>query len=88
MSGQNLPWWAAATRPVAEVGVRFADVWDALFGRIETFYKVELDGSWFICEPQEVWAFLGVQPDGDFYTITEVRMTRRQFNNLPEFEGF
>jgi hypothetical protein len=93
-----LPWWAPPFPPMPVEAVSFADIWDALFGRLETFCKVELDGSWFICEAKDLadyelperdgdgWCVTA--PGGDHYTITRVRMTRREFNNLPEFEGF
>lgn len=86
----GIPWWRAAIdNPVKRARTTFADVWDALFGRLETFYKVELDGSWCMVESQEVPDWLEPDVSGfDQYTITPVRMTRRQFDNLPEFEGF
>ena len=62
------------------------DLCDAVFGQAETFYRVELDGSWCICESKDVADIIGA--DQCEYTVSEVRMTRRQFNNLPEFEGF
>lgn len=76
-------------------------LWDDLFGRVETFYRVEVGGAWFICEPGDLcefdlpnkaeafpdgWAV--TVADGDSYTVTPVRMARRQFNALPEFNGF
>lgn len=84
----SIPWWAKATPAPTEIGMRFADLWDALFGRIETFYRVELDGAWCMVEKRDMWEFTLTAPSGDVYTITEVRMTRRQFDNLPEFSGF
>ena len=65
-----------------------ADLWDALFGRIETFVKVGHGGAWFIAEMNDSREFLTTCDDGDIYTFTEVRMTRRQFEKLPEFAGF
>ncbi len=65
-----------------------ANLWDALFGRVETFVKVEHGGSWFICEPRDAWEYKGTASDGDVYITSEVRLTRRQFNNLPVFQGF
>jgi hypothetical protein len=88
MITEPLPWWHPPYPAIAQARVSIADLWDALFGRVETFYRVELDGSWFICEPREVWEWTGTAPSGDVYRITEVRMTRRQFERLPEFGGF
>lgn len=65
-----------------------ADMWDALFGRLLTFYRVEHDGSWFICRAHEVHDWLRDEGDSTVYTVTPVRMTQRQFNALPEFKGF
>lgn len=84
----NIPWWHTPYPTLERPRVLLADLWDALFGRLETFHRVELDGSWFICEPREVWEWLGTAPDGTTYLITDLRMTRRQFNQLPEFDGF
>ncbi|WOB06517.1 hypothetical protein [Piscinibacter gummiphilus] len=84
---EALPWWRPPFPAIEAAKVRFADVWDALFGKLEVFFKVEYDGSWFICEARDVrdWVCEGGPA---IYTVTEVRMTRRQFNNLPEFAGF
>jgi hypothetical protein len=84
----TIPWWKPPFPAAEQISVRFADLWDALFGKIETFVKVEHDGSYFICEPRDSWEFTGTAPDGDVYILTEVRMTRRQFDNMPEFGGF
>jgi len=87
MSTEQVEWWKPGY-VLEGIACKFADVWDALFGKLETFIRVERAGSWFICEPHEAWEFNGTAYDGDVYITTEVRMTRRQFNNLPEFEGF
>lgn len=51
----------------------------------ETYYRIELDGSWCICKSVED---VIDDEDRDQYVITEVRMTRAQFEALPEFDGF
>lgn len=82
----RLPWWTKGIenhKPAPRATL--ADWWDAFFGRLETFYRVELDGSWCIVEPHEVATFT---EGPDRYTIECVEMTRRQFESLPEFEGF
>jgi hypothetical protein len=83
----SIQWWKPG-HVHQQATMKFADLWDALFGKRETFIRVEHAGSWFICEQREAWEFKGTAYDGDVYVTTEVRMTRRQFNNLPEFEGF
>lgn len=90
MTDEVIPWW---TPPLPEDASKsqpltWRDWWDALLGRLETFYKVEHDGSWFICEAHEVWVYQGTQAHGDTYDITPVQMTRRQYEALPEFTGF
>jgi hypothetical protein len=101
MSGM-IPWRTPpAPQQKPEPRPTWRDLWDALFGRRLTFYCVELDGSWFICSAAELVDFdvadkSYVHPDGwcvtapggDHYTITKVRMTRRQYDALPEFQGF
>jgi hypothetical protein len=88
MRAPALPWWRPPYPTTAEPRPTFADWWDALFGRMETFYRVELDGSWCIVDTPEVPDWLQPDLEGYAYVITTVRMTRRQFNNLPEFDGF
>ena len=80
-----IPWPHAPYPPMKQAIVTLADILDAILGRLRTYYRVELDGSWCICE--RVDDILGDE-DREDYTITEVRMTRRQFEALPEFEGF
>lgn len=86
MCAPALPWWRPPYPAAAEPGPTFADWWDALFGRLETFYRVELDGTWCVCEHVE--DVTGDDSEPHPYVITEVRMTRRQYDNLPEFTGF
>lgn len=90
MSTRNIIPWGNPPYPSAPAQRRtFADYWDALFGRRETFARVELDGSWCICELRDATDIAGDwNADSNDYTITQVRMTRRQFEALPEFEGF
>lgn len=61
-----------------------ADAWDALFGRYEPYYRVELDGCYCIVPVQDVDAY----PPSGGYTVTPTIMTRRQVAALPEFDGF
>lgn len=87
MAEQQIQWWKPGHTP-EEARRTWADWWDALFGKRETFVRVELDGSWCICEPRDVPDLKVGAEDGDTYIVTEVRMTRRQFERLPEFEGW
>jgi hypothetical protein len=88
MNDQQIPWWSPSIPVQADHETTWRDLWDALFGRRETFIRVEHDGSWFICEARNAWEFNGTAADGEVYVTTEIRMTRRQFENLPEFGGF
>jgi len=83
----SIQWWKPDY--VLE-GVRctWADWLDALFGRRESFARIELDGSWCICEWRGMPDMLRDDDGNNAYVITAVRMTRRQFDRLPEFEGF
>ena len=86
MSTPFIPWWQSAYPSQDPPRMSLRDLWDAIFGRRETFYRVESDGSWCVVEEYEVGEFRHVS--GDRYVVTPVRMTRRQFDALPEFEGF
>jgi hypothetical protein len=85
VSAHSIPWWSPGIPVQADHKATWRDLWDALFGRRVLFYKVEHDGSWFICEANDVNDWMN---DGCEYTISHVLMTRRQFENLPEFGGF
>lgn len=88
MNAPVIEWWKPG-RVIEEARCTWADWFDALFGQRETFVRVEYEGSWCIVEPHEALD-IAVSAGNEVldYVITEVRMTRRQFNNLPEFEGF
>lgn len=91
MQEEVIPWWTPPVpgEPSKAQPLTWRDWWDALWGRLEPFYKVELDGTWCIVEANEVNDWLKPDlPDGESYTITRVQMTRRQFEALPEFDGF
>jgi hypothetical protein len=89
MTEPMISWWLPPMPPRApDRPIKLADVWDDLFGKRETFCRVELDGSWLICEWREARDIVGDFEDGDQYKVTPVRMTRRQYEALPEFEGF
>ena len=84
-----IPWWAPAWPAAAEQRLTWRDWWDALFGRRLTLYRIELDGSWYIGTLEEIEDELrSAGPDFLRFTVMQVRMTRRQFEALPEFEGF
>jgi len=87
MAEQQIQWWKPG-RVLEEARCAWPDWLDALFGRRETFVRVELDGSWCICEPRDVPDMTVDAEAGETYIVTEVRMTRREFERLPEFEGW
>jgi len=83
----SIQWWKPG-HVLDEARCTWADWWDALFGRRETFVRIEVDGSWCICEPHDVPDMRDGAEGDATYIVTEVRMTRRQFERLPEFEGW
>lgn len=51
----------------------------------EEFGRIELEGDWCICEMRDIDAMT----EGEHgCTVTTVKLTRDQFENLPEFGGF
>lgn len=88
MAHDMAPWGNPPYPPAPVERKTFSDYWDALFGRRETFAKVDLDGTYCICELHEAADIAGEWSEDNDYTITQVRMTRRQFEALPEFAGF
>lgn len=61
-----------------------------LFGR-KRYVRVEHeDGGWFVAYPKEAKALVQFADPGDegAFTLTDVYMTRKQFEALPEFDGF
>ncbi len=52
------------------------------------FVKVSYDGSFVIVMPGEERAFIDEADDPSEYKIERVRMTMRQFEALPDFDGF
>lgn len=85
-----IPWWPPAYPPVLpHPTTTWRDLWDALFARRLRYWKVELDGSYFIGTHDEMEEELrNAGPYFTRYAVTPVRMTRRQFEALPEFDGF
>lgn len=53
--------------------------------KLETFIRLEYDGSSCVMEPHE--AANRDDPETE-YRVTEVQMTRDQFERLPDFGGF
>lgn len=53
---------------------------------LETFVRVEYDGSSMLMESAEANAMQ--REDGDIYDLTNVMLTRDQFNAVPESAGF
>ena len=55
----------------------------------EEFTRLEYDGGYCIVEPKEAESFIGSDKEhGIEYTVSTVMLTRDQFENLPEFDGF
>ena len=52
----------------------------------ERFVRVELDGTSAIMEPAEAEAML--IDSHDDYKLSDIYLTRDQFNAIPEFAGF
>lgn len=52
------------------------------------FVKLTYDGSWVIVMPGEEKSFIEESDDPSEYTVERVWMTMRQFEHLPEFDGF
>lgn len=52
------------------------------------FVKITYDGSWVIVMPGDEQAFVDEADDPSEYNIERVRMTMRQFEALPDFNGF
>lgn len=83
----QIEWWKPGY-VLEGINCRAADLWDALFGKLETFVRIEVDGSWCICEPHDAPDMREGAEDDATYIVTKVSMTRRQFERLPEFEGW
>lgn len=49
------------------------------------FLKLTVDGTSCICEPDEA---ADMMDDPTQYTVSEVWMTQKQYDKLPEFEGW
>ena len=70
-------------------GLRF----DA-FGQPRTRYvRVSLNGSHCVMEPSEGDCYVeearnGGDPDWDRYVVTDVYLSRREFEDLPDHDGF
>ena len=57
--------------------------------KLMEFAKVKhRDGGSFVCERDEVSDFIDDAFDPEEYTTEIIRMTRAQFEALPEFPGF
>lgn len=57
----------------------------------EEFTRLEYDGTYCIMEPHEAKAMIADEncsEDGVVYDVSTVLLTRDQFDNLKEFEGF
>ena len=56
--------------------------------KLEEFIKVSLNGTGFICEPQELSMALDQDCDGNKYKVEKVYITREEYDSLKEFQGF
>lgn len=55
--------------------------------KLERFIKLEHDGTYCIVEPRDAEMILADDNETP-YDVSNVYMTREDFLNLPEFEGF
>jgi len=55
--------------------------------KTEKFIRITFDGSSCTIEPRELKDWLGDE-DEDAYIIEDIFLTRDQYENLPEFQGF
>lgn len=81
------PWANPPYPPIPQERKNFADYWNAIFGRRLRFTRVEYDGGWVLCPPEDAEAYIDPE-HRDEYRVTDVYMTQRQFDALPEFQGF
>lgn len=56
--------------------------------KLINFKRVELDGASFIDTPENVQTYLDEDDNPDAYTVTDIRLTKDQFESLSEFEWF
>jgi hypothetical protein len=87
---ESIQWWKPG-HVVEQATCNLADIWDAIFGRQELFAQVDYGGNWCTIELHEVESFTRTEckvEECSSYEITMVRMTRRQFERLPEFGGW
>ena len=55
----------------------------------ETYAKVlHRGGGSFVCEQHEVQGYVDDAYDPQSYTVETIKMTREEFDALPDFEGF
>lgn len=52
----------------------------------EEFTVLEYDGAWCVMEPGEAQQVIAESEEQ--YNVSTVRLTRDQFENMPEFTGF
>lgn len=52
------------------------------------FVRIEHFGSFCICSPENVGDWIADADDPSEYKITDVWMTQKEFDDLPEFKGF
>lgn len=55
---------------------------------VEFTKAMRIGGGWIVLENKDVAEFLRNEEDPHLYMIFKVNMTKHQFNNLPEFNGF
>ena len=52
-----------------------------------TYKRIDFDGSFCIVEPREL-ADMTVDLEGENFVVTDVTMTREEFESLPDFGGW
>lgn len=56
--------------------------------KIEFTKVIHDDGGFFISEPHEAQGFIDADDHPEEYTKEPIRMTRAEFDALPDFAGF
>ena len=83
--------WKLGMRAPATLAAAYALRFDALGEPRKRFVRISLDGSHMVVSPQECDAYMQdakASDDRSEYVVTDVWLSDREFDDLPEFEGF
>lgn len=56
--------------------------------KTENFLRIEIDGSWCICELHDLDGMVEGESEPERVKLSLVKLTRDQFERLPEFQGW